>query len=113
MKARSQRYPVIYYLPNPLAKFDEDFYRGQVHELLDRRSGGGEIDKSDLCRSGYGNAAGMLLVCELAGDRKLGRLHGAGGCALCRCQFPHADEPGFARDRWAISWAGMARSGLG
>jgi hypothetical protein len=39
------RYPVIYYLPNPLAKFDEDFYRGQVHELLDRGVATSEIDK--------------------------------------------------------------------
>jgi hypothetical protein len=40
-----QRYPVIYYLPNPLAKFDEDFYRGQARELLDRAIAAGEIGK--------------------------------------------------------------------
>src|SRR6516162_9377063 len=35
-KTSTERYPVIYYLPNPLAKFDENFYRGPVRELLDR-----------------------------------------------------------------------------
>ena len=41
----TQRYPVIYYLPNPLAKFDEDFYRGQARELLDRATATGQIGK--------------------------------------------------------------------
>jgi hypothetical protein len=40
-----QRYPVIYYLPNPLAKFDEDFYRGQAREVLDRAMAAGEMGK--------------------------------------------------------------------
>ena len=40
-----QRFPVIYYLPNPLAKFDEDFYRGQTREVLDRAMAAGEIGK--------------------------------------------------------------------
>jgi len=39
------RYPVIYYLPNPLAKFDENFYRGQVREVLDRAVATAEINK--------------------------------------------------------------------
>jgi Putative esterase len=39
------RYPVLYYLPNPLAKFDQDFYSGQVRELLDRAVATAEIDK--------------------------------------------------------------------
>lgn len=41
----SQRYPVIYYLPNPLTKFDEDFYRTQVRAVLDRSVSAGEIGK--------------------------------------------------------------------
>jgi len=41
----SLRYPVIYYLPNPLAKFDEGFYRGQVRGLLDRAVAAGEIGR--------------------------------------------------------------------
>jgi len=41
----SQRYPVIYYLPSPIGKFDEDFYRGQVRGLLDRAVVAGEINK--------------------------------------------------------------------
>ena len=41
----AQRYPVIYYLPNPLAKFDEDFYRGQAREVLDRAMAAAEIGK--------------------------------------------------------------------
>jgi S-formylglutathione hydrolase FrmB len=41
----SQRYPVIYYLPSPIGKFDEDFYRGQVRGLLDRAVAAGEIGK--------------------------------------------------------------------
>jgi hypothetical protein len=40
-----QRYPVIYYLPNPLATFDEDFYRGQAREVLDRAMAAGEMGK--------------------------------------------------------------------
>ena len=39
------RYPVIYYLPNPIAKFDEKFYSGQVRDLLDRAVATAEIDK--------------------------------------------------------------------
>src|SRR5229473_3177770 len=41
----AQRYPVIYYLPSPLAKFDEDFYRGQARGLLDRAVAAREIGK--------------------------------------------------------------------
>jgi len=41
----ARRYPVIYYLPSPLGKFDEDFYRGQVRGLLDRADAAGEISK--------------------------------------------------------------------
>ena len=41
----AQRYPVIYYLPSPLAKFDEDFYRGQVRGVLDRAVAAGVIGK--------------------------------------------------------------------
>lgn len=44
-ESATQRYPVIYYLPNPLAKFDEDFYRGQARELLDRAVSAGQIGK--------------------------------------------------------------------
>ena len=40
-----QRYPVIYYLPNPLTKFDEDFYRGQARSVMDRAIAAHEIDK--------------------------------------------------------------------
>jgi len=40
----AQRYPVIYYLPNP-GNFDEGFYRGQVRGLLDRAAAAGEIGK--------------------------------------------------------------------
>jgi hypothetical protein len=40
-----ERYPVIYYLPSPIAKFDEEFYRGPVRGLLDRAVAGGEIGK--------------------------------------------------------------------
>ena len=42
----SQRYPVIYYLPNPLAKFDEDFYHGPARELLDRATATGQIGRT-------------------------------------------------------------------
>ena len=42
----SRRYPVIYYLPNPLAKFDEDFYRGPARELLDRATATGQIGET-------------------------------------------------------------------
>ena len=41
----AERYPVIYYLPNPLTRFEEDFYRGQVHAVLDRSIAAGEIGK--------------------------------------------------------------------
>jgi enterochelin esterase-like enzyme len=41
----AQRYPVIYYLPSPIGKFDEAFYRGQVRELLDRAEATGEIGR--------------------------------------------------------------------
>lgn len=40
----AQRYPVIYYLPNPF-KFDEVFYQGPARELLDRAIASGEIGK--------------------------------------------------------------------
>jgi hypothetical protein len=45
-ESSTQRYPVIYYLPNPLAKFDEEFYQGPVRELLDRAVAAGEIGKT-------------------------------------------------------------------
>ena len=45
-ESSTQRYPVIYYLPNPLAKFDEDFYQGAGRELLDRAIAAGEISKT-------------------------------------------------------------------
>jgi hypothetical protein len=41
-----QRYPVIYYLPNPLAKFDEEFYLGPARELLDRAIAAAQIGKT-------------------------------------------------------------------
>jgi hypothetical protein len=44
-ESTTQRYPVIYYLPNPLAKFDVDSYRGQVRGLLDRAMAAGQIGK--------------------------------------------------------------------
>lgn len=44
-KGSEQRYPVIYYLPSPLGKFDEDFYRGQVRAMLDRAVAAGEISR--------------------------------------------------------------------
>jgi hypothetical protein len=40
--------PMIYYLPSPLAKFDEDFYRGQVRDLLDRAVAAGRSARSSL-----------------------------------------------------------------
>jgi pimeloyl-ACP methyl ester carboxylesterase len=40
----SQRYPVIYYLPSPFAKLDEDF-RAQVRAVLDRAVAAGEIGR--------------------------------------------------------------------
>jgi len=45
-ESSNQRYPVIYYLPNPLAKFDVEFYQGPVRELLDRAVAAGEIGKT-------------------------------------------------------------------
>lgn len=45
-ESSSQRYPVIYYLPNPLAKFDEEFYHGAARELLDESIAAGEIGKT-------------------------------------------------------------------
>ena len=42
----TQRYPVIYYLPNPLAQFDEAFYHGPAREMLDRAIAAGEIGKT-------------------------------------------------------------------
>lgn len=45
-ESSTQRYPVIYYLPNPLAKFDEEFYQGPARDLLDRAVAAGEIGKT-------------------------------------------------------------------
>jgi hypothetical protein len=45
-ESSTQRYAVIYYLPNPLAKFDEEFYEGQARKLLDRAIAAGEIGKT-------------------------------------------------------------------
>jgi S-formylglutathione hydrolase FrmB len=45
-ESSTQRYPVIYYLPNPLAKFDEEFYQGSARELLDRAIAAAEIGKT-------------------------------------------------------------------
>jgi enterochelin esterase-like enzyme len=45
-ESSTQRYPVIYYLPNPLAKFDEEFYQGPVRERLDGAVAAGEIGKT-------------------------------------------------------------------
>ena len=45
-ESSTQRYPVIIYLPNPLAKFDEEFYQGPARELLDRAIAAGEIGKT-------------------------------------------------------------------
>jgi hypothetical protein len=45
-ESSTERYPVIYYLPNPLAKFDEEFYHGPARELLDRAIAAGEISKT-------------------------------------------------------------------
>src|SRR5581483_2996722 len=47
-ESSTQRYPVIYYLPNPLAQFDEEFYHGPAQELLDRAIAAGEIGKTIL-----------------------------------------------------------------
>ena len=44
-ESASQRYPAIYYLPSPIGKFDEDFYRDQVRGLLDRAMAAGQIGK--------------------------------------------------------------------
>ena len=44
----SQRYPVIYYLPNPLAKWDDEFYQGTARELLDRAIDARGIGKTIL-----------------------------------------------------------------
>ena len=54
----TERYPVIYYLPNPLDKFDEEFYHGQARELLDRAIAAHEIGKTILLADRYGDAAG-------------------------------------------------------
>jgi hypothetical protein len=45
-ESSTARYPVIYYLPNPLATFDEEFYQGQARELMDRAIAAGEIGKT-------------------------------------------------------------------
>ena len=45
-ESSTERYPVIYYLPNPLAKFDEEFYHGPARELLDRAIAAHEIGKT-------------------------------------------------------------------
>src|SRR5215472_16447216 len=45
-ESSTQRYAVIYYLPNPLAKFEEDFYQGAGRELLDRAIAAREISKT-------------------------------------------------------------------
>jgi len=45
-ESSTERYPVIYYLPNPLAKFDEEFYHGPARELLDRAITAHEIGKT-------------------------------------------------------------------
>ncbi len=45
-ESSTQRYPVIYYLPNPLAQFDEEFYHGPAQDLLDRAIAAGEIGKT-------------------------------------------------------------------
>ncbi|KAA6464506.1 esterase [Acidobacteria bacterium AB60] len=42
-ESSTERYPVIYYLPSPVAKFDEEFYQGPARELLDRAIAAGEI----------------------------------------------------------------------
>jgi len=47
-ESSTERYPVIYYLPNPLAKFDEEFYHGKARELLDRAIAAHEIGKTIL-----------------------------------------------------------------
>ena len=47
-ESSNQRYPVIYYLPNPLTKFDEEFYQGPVRELLDRAVASGKVGKTIL-----------------------------------------------------------------
>src|SRR5579871_297619 len=45
-ESSTQRYPVIYYLPNPLVKFDEAFYQNTAREVLDRAITKGEIGKA-------------------------------------------------------------------
>ena len=45
-RTSTTRYPVIYYLPNPLAKFEAEFYQGPARELLDRAMAIGEIGKT-------------------------------------------------------------------
>jgi hypothetical protein len=42
-ESSQRRYPVIYYLPNPLARFDEEFYLGPARELLNRATAAGQI----------------------------------------------------------------------
>jgi hypothetical protein len=45
-ESSTQRYPVIYYLPNPLARFNEQFYQESVRELLDQAIASSEIGKT-------------------------------------------------------------------
>jgi S-formylglutathione hydrolase FrmB len=40
----SKRYPVIYYLPNPLAEFRGDFYEQTARKMLDRAIAAKEVD---------------------------------------------------------------------
>jgi len=43
--AAATRYPVIYFLPNPLSEFRPDFYESTAKKLLDRAIDSGEISK--------------------------------------------------------------------
>jgi S-formylglutathione hydrolase FrmB len=40
----SKRYPVVYFLPNPLAEFRGDFYEQTVRKMLDRAIAAKEVD---------------------------------------------------------------------
>jgi len=96
-ESSTERYPVIYYLPNPLAKFDEEFYHGPARELRPRHRRARDW-QDNLCSSGYGDAARVLLVCELARDGKLGRLHGSRSGSVCGRSFQDSRKPRLTRN---------------
>jgi hypothetical protein len=83
----SQRYPVIYFLPNPFEdsyRFDFDHRDGQG--LFDRAIADGVI-KNHSHRGGYEYSAGNVVVRQFPNNRQLGRFHDSGAGAIHRCQL--------------------------